>query len=249
MRAGANKSRAPYGPLGIVLALLLAAAAAWAERAALGSSESLELNPAQLAAAREEAEAKIPRLPADTESRLAAANFPQLPPVSTAVDPSADKSDLGGTKGPGGPNRITPPPGAAARAPQQPAAPAEPDFATRYARWVTEYQAASGARQQPPPKARAYLLSELSPTGRFGRKGSEGVWFKSAADKSEFYAGVGTQFYDAELVGVSPAGPVFRLKNGTTRTVKYAAAGGDPATIQPSSPAAPPQSAEKSPGE
>lgn len=87
----------------------------------------------------------------------------------------------------------------------------------------------------------------MSPTGRFGRKGKEGVYFKSAADKSEFLAVTGTQFYDAELIGVSPSGPVFRLKNGTTRTVKYAAENVEPSSIQPSAPPAPPESADKSP--
>src|SRR5689334_23865662 len=48
--------------------------------------------------ARKEAEAKIPRLSADTEARLAAANFPQLPPVSIAIDPSADRSGLSGDR-------------------------------------------------------------------------------------------------------------------------------------------------------
>lgn len=245
--AGANKSRLLFGPVGIVLAVCLGFAVAWAERSVLGSSESVELNQSQLAEARKEAESKIPRLSADTEARLAAANFPQLPPVSIAIDPSADRSGLSGTKAQGGLAGLAPGPGA--RIPQTPAAPSEPDFATRYSLWATAYKAASEAQRPRPSRTRAYLLSELSPTGRFGRKGKEGVYFKSAADKSEFIAGVGTQFYDAELIGISPAGPVFRLKNGTTRTVKYAAENVEPSGIQPSATPAPPESAEKSPGQ
>jgi hypothetical protein len=240
--SGVNKYRLLYGPVGIVLAVCVCVAVAWVERSVLGSSESVELNQAQLAEARKEAEAKIPRLSADTETRLAAANFPRLPPVSIAIDPSADRSGLSGTKAQGG---LAPGPGA--RLPQAPAVPTEPDFATRYSQWATQYKAAADALRPRPSRTRAYLLSELSPTGRFGRKGKEGVYFKSAADKSEFLAVIGTQFYDAELIGVSPAGPVFRLKNGTTRTVKYAAENVEPSTIQPSATPAPPESAEKSP--
>jgi hypothetical protein len=138
-------------------------------------------------------------------------------------------------------------PGPGARIPQAPAVPTEPDFATRYSQWATQYKAAADALRPRPSRTRAYLLSELSPTGRFGRKGKEGVYFKSAADKSEFLAVIGTQFYDAELTAISPAGPVFRLKNGTTRTVKYAAENVEPSTIQPSATPAPPESADKSP--
>ncbi len=243
--SGVNKYRLLYGPAGIVLAVCVGVAVAWAERCVLGSSESVELNQAQLAEARKEAEAKIPRLSADTEARLAAANFPQLPPVSIAIDPSADRSGLSGTKGQGGLAGLAPGPGA--RIPQAPAVPTEPDFATRYSQWATEYKAAADALRPRPSRTRAYLLSELSPTGRFGRKGKEGVYFKSAADKSEFLAVIGTQFYDAELTAVSPAGPVFRLKNGTTRTVKYAAENVEPSSIQPSATPAPPESADKSP--
>lgn len=246
---GASKSRLLYGPLGVALAVLLGIAAAWAERSVLGSPENLELSQAQLAEARKEAEAKIPRLSADTEARLQAANYPQLPPVSTAIDPSVDRANLSGTKGVGGTSGIAPGLGLAGRLPHAPAAPAEPDYATRYAQWATEYRAASDAQRPRPPRSRTYLLSELTPTGRFGRKGKEGVWFKSAADKSEFHAGIGTQFYDAVLVGVSPAGPVFRLNNGTTRTVKYAAENVEPTTLQPSASPTPPDSAEKSPHE
>jgi len=243
--SGVNKYRLLYGPVCIVLAVCVGVAVAWAERCVLGSSESVELNQAQLAEARKEAEAKIPRLSADTEARLAAANFPQLPPVSIAIDPSADRSGLSGTKAQGGSAGLAPGPGA--RIPQAPAVPTEPDFATRYSQWATEYKAAADALRPRPSRTRAYLLSELSPTGRFGRKGKEGVYFKSAADKSEFLAVIGTQFYDAELTAISPAGPVFRLKNGTTRTVKYAAENVEPSTIQPSATPAPPESADKSP--
>lgn len=248
--SGENKYRFLYGPAGVVLAVLLGVAGALAERSALGSTDSLELSAPQLAEARKEAEAKIPRLSSDTEARLEAANFPHLPPVSTAIDPSVDRSGLSGQKPQVSQAGAIPGIGLAERAaPQVPAAPAVPDFATRYAQWVSEYRAAREARRTPPPRTRVYLLSELTPTGRFGRKGKEGVYFKSAADKSEFLAETGAQFYDAELVGISQAGPVFRLKNGTPRTVKYAAENVDPEGIQPSPAPAPPDTAEKSPEE
>jgi hypothetical protein len=246
---GANKRRPLYGPLGLVLALLLGGSAAWAERSIFGSSEQLELNEAQLADARREAEAQIPRLSPDTEARLQAANYPQLPPVSTAIDPSVDRANLSGTKPQGNSSGITPGLGIAGGFRQTPATPSNPDYAARYAQWVSEYQAASAAQRPRPPRTRTYLLSELTPTGRFGRKGKEGVYFRSAADKSEFLAETGTQFYDAELVGISPAGPVFRLKNGATRTVKYSAENVEPTTLQPSASPTPPDSAEKSPDE
>lgn len=245
--SGENKYRFLYGPAGGVLAILLGVVGALAERSALGSTESLELSAAQLAEARKEAEAKIPRLSSDTEARLEAANFPHLPPVSTAIDPSVDRSGLSGQKPQVSQAGAIPGIGLAGRT--APQVPAVPDFATRYAQWMSEYRAAREARRTPPPRTRVYLLSELTPTGRFGRKGKEGVYFKSAADKSEFLAETGAQFYDAELVGISQAGPVFRLKNGASRTVKYAAENVDPDGIQPSPAPAPPEAAEKSPEE
>src|SRR5438045_1562517 len=90
--------RARFGPLTLLLAAVIGVGLAWAERSAFGSTESLELSPEQVAAARQEAEAKIPRLSPDTEARLEAANFPELPPVSTAVDPSVDKSGISGVR-------------------------------------------------------------------------------------------------------------------------------------------------------
>ncbi|MFL6284634.1 MAG: hypothetical protein ACJ74Q_15920 [Pyrinomonadaceae bacterium] len=230
MRATVNKNndsargRRRFSVLTIILSAAVGVALAWGEHGALGEGGSPEFGPRQMAEARKEAEAKIPRLAPDTEAKLEAANFPELPPVSTAVDPSLDRAGISGTR-PSFAAGLFPGGGLRQAAPQLPAQPPVPDLAARVAAWREEYRAALGAspQRQRPPRTKIYLLSELSPTGRVRIKGTQYVYFRSSADKTEFSVPVGTQFFDAELIDVGPDGPVFRLKNGTTRTVKYQA--------------------------
>jgi hypothetical protein len=242
-----ERALARFGPLTLLLAAVVGVGLAWAERAVLGSTESLELSQEQVTAARKEAEAKIPRLPPDTEARLEAANFPSLPPVSTAVDPSVDRSGISGVRPPGAAAGLVPGTGQKQLGAQPPAMPAVPDLASRVAAWREEYRVAVDANLQRPPRTKIYLLSELSPFGKWGPKGKEDVWFRSSADRSEFAAPRGTQFYDAVLVGIGPDGPVFRLRNGTTRTVKYQVQSVEPSDIQPSATPSPEAAAKSSP--
>lgn len=228
-------ARHRFGVLTLLLSAAVGVALGWGEHAAFGTNESPELGAQQMAEARKEAEAKIPRLAPDTEARLQAANFPELPRVSTAVDPSLDRAGLSGTR-PSPATGLAPGVGLRQAAPQPPAAPPVPDLAARMAAWRDEYRSALGASPQRPrpPRTKVYLLSELSPTGRMQIKGTQYVYFRSSADKTEFSVPVGAQFFDADLVGVGPDGPVFRLKNGTTRTVKYQTRNEAPPALTPS---------------
>ena len=219
-RDDSARARFRFGALTLILSAAVGLALAWGEHGTFGHSGVPELGAGQMAVARKEAEAKIPRLAPDTEARLEAANFPELPPVSTAVDPSLDLAGISGIR-PATAAGLVPGGGLKRAAPQPPAQQPVPDLTARSVAWREEYRAALGANRPRPPRTKIYLLSELSPTGRVRIKGTEYVYFRSPADKSEFSAPVGAHFFDAELVGAGPEGPVFRLKNGTTRTVKY----------------------------
>ena len=78
----------------LILIVALSTAASMCAHLVFARRELVEANPAELEQARREAEAAIPRLPADTEDRLATALYPQLPPIANVSDPFVDRAGV-----------------------------------------------------------------------------------------------------------------------------------------------------------
>ncbi|HVE78372.1 MAG TPA: hypothetical protein VNA89_05905 [Gemmatimonadaceae bacterium] len=218
--ARAGKARPRKSNL-LALALVFAAfaAATFGAQMALGRGPDTEVTSTDLQQARQEALAAIPRLPADTEDRLAAALYPQLAPSSGFTDPFVDRANIGGA-GAGRPPIIRA--RAAIPVSSAPAAPAAAPSATgRLQSWQQAFKAAAAAGHLPPPITTAYLHTDVAPTGRLDMGQVRGAWFYIASEKRVFSASVGTKFYDAVFAGVTPQGVVFRLQNGTVKTVEW----------------------------
>src|SRR5713226_8551580 len=87
----------------IVLAVIFALTACLSMSLHLvfGKSTRAEVTSADLEQVRREARAAIPRLPADTEDRLAAALYPQLAPIANISDPFVDRAGVASSNGAG----------------------------------------------------------------------------------------------------------------------------------------------------
>lgn len=213
--------------LALALTLLCGISLALVESYIFGNTQSAEPTSEELATASREAQAAMPRLPVNIEDQLASAQYPQLVRYAQGTDPFVDKAGVARTSSSGipfsgGTGGIVRSPGQ----PLQPAAPQAPDLNSRVEEWRRNYRAALAQNQPLPAKTRIYLLSELTPIGKFkvsqNTNAPADVWFRLDIERRTFSAPIGTRFYDAELIGLSPEGPTFRMANGSIRTVKYA---------------------------
>lgn len=220
-----------------LVAILLAAAlgiiAGFGENFLFGGATSAGPTKDEVAAARRDAEKSMPRLPADIDQQLTEVQFPELAAVKITSDPFIDKvgtasaKTIGPAQSVGGMPRVRTN-SSYALSQRASSAPAQPDFNSRVEQWRREYRAAQESNQPIPPKTRVYLLSELTPIGKFTTKdrgegkGKTDVWFKLEAEQRTFSVAIGTKFYDAELIGINANGPSFRMSNGTIRTVSWA---------------------------
>lgn len=190
-----------------------------------GKSTRLEVTSAELEQVRREAQASIPRLPADTEDRLAAALYPQLPPIANISDPFVDRAGVASSNGAGNVSPLMVGTRGTTINNQTlsaiPATPALPNLLARLQSWQHSVKAAVSTGQFPPPITTAYLQTEIAPTGRIDTGERRGAWFYIASEKRTLAASVGAKFYDAMLVSIGSEGVVFRLQNGTTKTVEW----------------------------
>ena len=191
-------------------------------RRALGRSLDTQPTQAELLQARAEAVAAIPKLPKDTEERLAAALYPQLAPVTAAF---SDPIARAGSDDPTGmPNRVRFN-AASTSAAALPLAPPVPEKLSRLTQWQQSVRAAIAAGTIPPPITTAYLISEVRPTGRVDMKGNQGAWLYIEAEKRQIPANLGAKFYDGVLASIDPdpntGGVVFRTSTGQTTMLHW----------------------------
>jgi len=211
----------------IVLAVFFALTASLTVslRLVFGKSTYAEVTSAELEQVHREAQAAIPRLPADTEDRLAAALYPQLAPIANISDPFVDRTGVANANGTG---KVSPftlsTPGATINnktVSDIPATLSVPTLLARLQSWQHSVKAAVSTGQFPPSITTAYLQTDLVPTGRIDTGGRRGAWFYIASEKRTIAAAVGAKFYDAILVSIGSEGVVFRLQNGTIKTVGW----------------------------
>ena len=211
----------------IVLAVIFALTACLSMSLNLvfGKSTRAEVTSVELEQVRREAQAAIPRLPADTEDRLAAALYPQLAPIANISDPFVDRAGVASSNGAGNVSPLMVRTSGTMINNQTvsaiPATPAVPTLLARLQSWQHSVKAAASTGQFPPPITTAYLQNEIAPTGRIDTGERRGAWFYIASEKRTLAATVGAKFYDAMLVSIGPEGVVFRLQNGTTKTVEW----------------------------
>lgn len=210
----------------IVLAMIFALTACLTMSLHLvfGKSARAEVTSAELEQVRREAQAVIPRLPPDTEDRLAAALYPQLAPIANISDPFVDRAGVASPNGAVNVSPLVRTPGTMINNQIVSAIPATPSVPTLLARlqsWQQSVKTAVNTGQFPPPITTAYLQTEIVPTGRIDTGGQRGAWLYIASEKRTLAATVGAKFYDAMLTRIDSEGVVFRLQNGTTKTVEW----------------------------
>ncbi len=221
--------------------ILIGVGSAVAEWGLMRPSDDPADNKAQLAAARAEAEASMPRLDPDVEEKLSTSDLARLVPAAVTFDPYVDRAGISGAKTPGTPQTAT---RGKAATPDPNAPPPVPDLSARAAAWRVEADRADKSRTARPARARMFLVSEVSPYGKMGPRGREDVLFRLESTKGELAARVGTEFYDGVLVDTNDEGAVFRTKSGTTRVVKWSRRRDADEKLQPAAtPAAGPNSA------
>ncbi len=190
-------------------------------RRALGRSLDAQPTQAELLQARADAVAAIPQLPKDTEDKLAAALYPQLAPITPAFsDPLVDRAGIDQTSQPSA-ARLAP----ASMTAALPLTPPVPEKLSRLTQWQQSVRAANAGGLVPPSITTAYLISEVSPTGRVTMKGSQGAWLYIDAEKRQIPANIGAKFYDGVLVSIDPdvstGGVVFRTSTGQTKMLHW----------------------------
>lgn len=190
-------------------------------RRALGRSLDAQPTQAELLQARADAVAALPQLPKDTEDKLAAALYPQLAPITTAFsDPLVDRAGIDQTGQPSA-ARLAP----ASMTAALPLTPPVPEKLSRLTQWQQSVRAANAGGLVPPSITTAYLISEVSPTGRVNMKGSQGAWLYIDAEKRQIPANIGAKFYDGVLVSIDPdvstGGVVFRTSTGQTKMLHW----------------------------
>ena len=238
-RAQASTER-PFGSRAaatLFLFILIGGTAAGAEWALMHPSGDPADNRAQLEAARREAEAAMPRLEDDVVDKLSTTDLALFVPAAFSFDPYVDRAGISGMKPAGSPapNTKTKTPAADPNAP-----PPVPDLTARAAAWRVEADRADRTHTARPPRSRMYLVSEVAPFGKMGPRGKEDVLFRLESTKGQLAARVGSEFYDAVLVGTNDEGAVFRTKSGTTRVIKWTRRRDADEKLQPSAaPAAP----------
>jgi type II secretory pathway component GspD/PulD (secretin) len=190
-------------------------------RRALGRSLDAQPTQADLLQARADAVTAIPQLPKDTEDKLAAALYPQLAPITPAFsDPLVDRAGIDQTSQPSA-ARLAP----ALMTAALPLTPPVPEKLSRLTQWQQSVRAANAGGLVPPSITTAYLISEVSPTGRVNMKGSQGAWLYIDAEKRQIPANIGAKFYDGVLVSIDPdvstGGVVFRTSTGQTKMLHW----------------------------
>ena len=190
-------------------------------RRAFGRSLDAQPTQAELLQARADAVAALPQLPKDTEDKLAAALYPQLAPITTAFsDPLVDRAGIDQTGQPSA-TRLAP----ASMTAAPPLTPPVPEKLSRLTQWQQSVRAANAGGLVPPSITTAYLISEVSPTGRVNMKGSQGAWLYIDAEKRQIPANIGAKFYDGVLVSIDPdvstGGVVFRTSTGQTKMLHW----------------------------
>lgn len=216
--------------LALIAAFAVAATATFGARRVLGRPLDIQPSDAALKDAREASVAAIPRLPQDTEDKLAAALYPELPPLASVTDPFVDRAGLNHSA-------------ANLRASSQnnaglvntagPLVPVLPDRNARLSQWQQSVRAAVKSGLALPPMTNAYLISELAPTGKFEMGGHEGVWLYLDSERRTIAADMGAKFYDGILVGVTPEGAQFRTSLGHTKLVPWGSKGDSNSTAVP----------------
>jgi Flp pilus assembly secretin CpaC len=190
-------------------------------RLAVGRNLDTQPTEADLLQARSDAIAAIPQLPKDTEDKLAAALYPELAPVTAAFsDPIADRNGVDRT-GLSTATRIN----ANSVTPALPLTPPIPEKHSRITQWQQSVRAANAGGLIPPPITTAYLISEVSPTGRVNMNGAQGAWLYIEAEKRQIPANVGAKFFDGVLASIDPdintGGVVFRMASGQTKMIHW----------------------------
>ena len=206
----------------LVLAAIFAITAVltFGGRRALGRTLDAQPTQSDLQRARADAIAAIPQLPKDTESKLAAALEPVLAPITASFsDPLVDRAGVSQISRPTSVNL------APASLSNIPLAPIVPAKLSRLTEWQLAVRSAYASGQTPPSITSAYLISEVSPTGRMNMKGAQGAWLYIDSEKRQITANVGSKFYDGTLVSVNPdpvnGGIVFRTSAGETKVVHW----------------------------
>jgi len=157
--------------------------------------------------------ASFPRMPADTEEKLANALTPQRITIpSPFFEPFVDRLE-----------RVSQ---SIAQAQPRPAKaepsgpPPIPDFTARYRLWQEKAQSARAARMPAPPVTTVYLMAELEPVGHRTARGQQSVLIFVKPEQRVFAAPFGTDFYDATLEGADERGAIFRTATGL-RSVEW----------------------------
>jgi Flp pilus assembly secretin CpaC len=217
--------------LALIAAFAVAATITFGARRVLGRSLDTQPSDAALKEAREASVAAIPRLPQDTEDKLAAALYPELPPIAAVTDPFVDRAGLNhsaanlGVSSQNNTGLINT---------AGPLVPSLPDRNARLSQWQQSVRAAVKAGVALPPMTNAYLISELAPAGKFEMGGHEGVWLYLESERRTIAADMGAKFYDGILVGVTSEGAQFRTSLGHTKLVPWSTKGDSNATAAPS---------------
>ena len=184
---------------------------------ALGRPLDAQPTEAELKAARDQTAASIPRLPNDTEAKLAAALYPETLAATNISDPFVDRGGVNSTVT----NiQTTSKAGAVTLSPISLQSQI-PDRNARLSQWQQSVRAAVNSGVTLPPMTSAYLVSEMSPTGRLDMNGRQGVWLYIESEKRTIAANIGAKFYDGMLVGVNSDGAQFRTAAGQTKLVPW----------------------------
>ena len=202
--------------LALIAAFAVAATVTFGARRVLGRSLDTQPSDAALKDARQASVAAIPRLPHDTEEKLAAALYPELPPLASVTDPFVDHAGLNHSA-----SNVKASLNNTGLVNTGPSVPALPDRNARLSQWQQSLRAAVKAGVVLPPMTSAYLVSELLPTGKFDMGGRQGVWLYLESERRTIAANIGTKFYDGILVGVDPEGAQFRTALGHTKLVPW----------------------------
>ena len=152
--------------------------------------------------------ASFPRMPADTEEKLANALNPQSITIpSVFFEPFVDRLERVSQS-------IAPRPQPRVAKPEAEPAPPIPDFVTRYRLWQSKVIDARAARMPAPPVSQVYLLSELEPVGRRNARGQQSALLFVRPEQRVMAVPLGTDFYDATLEGIDERGVIFRTATG-----------------------------------
>jgi type II secretory pathway component GspD/PulD (secretin) len=201
--------------LALVAVFALTVTVTFAAHRVLSKPLDTQLSNADLKSAREETKAGIPRLPQDTEEKLAAALYPDRPVPANIADPFVDRTGLNNSSAAAVKTSAVMP------SVSSPTAPEVPDRAARLSQWQQSLKSSVASGLPTPPMTAAYLVSEIAPTGQLEMNGRHGVFLYLESEKRTITADVGAKFYDGMLVGVTDQGAQFRTAAGRTKLVPW----------------------------